>query len=172
VARDIRTLSSDASEASEQSGATDPATNTAASDVIEAASALQRYDGASFSFEYPADWHIWDVTTEADTEVVVLANRPPEPLGHNGLLPGTVKVDFVMTTQAGIQVETPPASATPVSFPPSDVEYFVYHDEVWVISGNHSDPNPSYVVTAMAATEEPPMEALEIILGSWVAKTE
>jgi hypothetical protein len=99
---------------------------------------------------------------------VTLANRAPEPFGHDGPLPaGIIKVDFVMTTQAAISVETPPASAIPITFGTSVVIYSAYWDGAWIIQGNHSAEGRRYVITAISTTPELPPAALEVVLGTW-----
>ncbi|MFQ5879467.1 MAG: hypothetical protein ACE5IZ_04770 [Dehalococcoidia bacterium] len=130
--------------------------------------ALLHFQGQTFAFDYPQDWHIWTRSYQNGQETVVLANIPPATDGRGGLPTGAIKVDMA-SGQRILTGNGPPEDAQLLSFPPSNVKFFLSQggEVPWVVQGTFRAQGRYYIVSVLMETDEPQIEDVRPILSSW-----
>ena len=131
---------------------------------------LLPFHGKTFSFAYPQGWHVWSESFRDGQETVTIANIPAQTPGPGWLPFGAIKIDFASTEDLSFPVEPPPRDAQLLSFPPSNVKFFLWRGDegVWTIQGVLRAPDRLYIVGVFMDTEPPATEVVAPILGSWL----
>jgi hypothetical protein len=129
----------------------------------------RRYEGQTFTFDYPFGWHIWDSTFMNSKELVIIANVAEEMIGHDGIPEGTIKIDISSTDLLQTKIDPPSQNAQSLSFPPSNVKYHLYESDEprWTIEGNTNEANRLYIVSVLMQTAQPATNTVEPILSSF-----
>lgn len=131
----------------------------------------QRFDGATMSFTYPQNWHVWDSSFVDGRETVIVANFPPTFLFQGAYLIGSIRIDFYSAPELAVDVISDRQDKVEEVFQPgpSDTKFYVRRGEeiTWVMTGAMNVHGRWFWAVVLMETPKPDLEAVRPVLASW-----